>query len=375
MTAQAPSSRKKTTMRRRLIACLATLALVGVTTGSAVADPDNTKTGTPPVGYTDAQIWAGVGADADAELVANAARSFNAQSPSPANYLASYDAFDPVTGATTTITTKPGCDLIRPNGANAGMTAIKANQKSFAGPGDGVSYCIDWVRSSRAKNITGETAYDFYALTADAVTWASVGHSYAPTTLTIAQLKKVFTCEVTDWSEVGGQKGAIHVYAPSSGAATYTFFLQVLGITINDVAAGCGLGTTLVQQNDGRELHGDPQGITPYAVTKWAAQKNHPAGISDVRAGTVLGHIDGDVPPTIVTTFAGKKYTILNPAFGSGPAGRILYDVTRTNAPPELKALFQPSGFFCAHPEFLYPFGASPLGADTTAAHWCGQLS
>ena len=53
--------------------------------------------------------------------------------------------------------------MARPNGANAGITTILLNQKSDVGTGgDGTSYCVDFVRSSRSKgtapgeaNLTG----------------------------------------------------------------------------------------------------------------------------------------------------------------------------------------------------------------------------
>ena len=43
------------------------------------------------------------------------------------------------------------------------------------------------------------------------------------------------------------------------------------------------------QQNDGRTMNGDPMGIAPYAVTKWAAQSNEPVGIADYRGGAQIG--------------------------------------------------------------------------------------
>ena len=58
-----------------------------------------------------------------------------------------------------------------------------------------------------------------------------------------------------------------------------------------NVSAGCtGLPTVFDgQQNDGRSMNGDPQGIAPYAVTKWAAQDNEPPGINDYRGGAHIG--------------------------------------------------------------------------------------
>ena len=106
------------------------------------------------------QLYAAVGADAFAELTNNVVTAYNAQTPAPTNLLASYDAINPVTGAAgENIVTKPGCSVARPNGANAGITAITLNQKSDVGTGgDGTSYCIDWVRSSRAKGTAAAEA-------------------------------------------------------------------------------------------------------------------------------------------------------------------------------------------------------------------------
>ncbi|MDX6202967.1 MAG: hypothetical protein QOJ83_2467 [Frankiales bacterium] len=344
----------------------------------AAADPVAGAPGTPPPSLSQTQIIAGVGADADAELVDQVATVYNAQVPAPASYLASYDAFNPVTGASETITTKPGCPLPRPNGANTGVSALKTNQLSTA---DGVTPCIDFARSSRAKKSDGtESSLSFYAFARDAVTWVSIGNSYAPKSLTLAQLKGIFECSITDWSQVGGQAGGIHVFTPPSGAATYTFFLQAIGSSLSSVATGCGSAAKPTQTNDGTSLAGDPQAIAPYAVTKWAAQRNGAPGINDLRGGAVLGEIGApgaDVAPTTTTTVAGTTYTVLNPTFAQGPQGRLLYNVVRTaSASTELKNIFNPGGFICTHQDALIvPFGATPLGTDTSQTNYCGQQS
>jgi ABC-type phosphate transport system substrate-binding protein len=365
--------------RRYGVIGAAVIALGGsVLIGPASADPVPASPGTPPAGLSQTQILAGVGADADAELVDQVAVSYNAQTPAPASFLASYDAFNPVTGASENITTKPGCVLPRPNGANTGVSALLSNAKSTV---DSVTPCIDYARSSRAKKSDGtESSLSFYAFARDAVTWVSIGNSYAPASLTLAQLKGIFECSITDWSQVGGQAGAIHVFTPPSGAATYTFFLQAIGSSLSSVSTGCGTAAKPTQTNDGTSLAGDPQAIAPYAVTKWAAQRNGAPGIKDLRGGAVLGEIGAagaNVAPTTTTTVAGTTYTVLNPAFAQGPQGRLLYNVVRTaTASAELKAIFQPGGFICTNENALIvPFGATPLGTDTTATNYCGQQS
>ena len=161
----------------------AALTLLGV---AAHADPDPANPGQPIVGKTDSQLYAAVGADAFAELTNNLVQAYNTQAASGANLLESYDAVNPVTGAAgEPIVTKPGCTVgARPNGANAGISAFLLNQTSDAtAGGDGTSFCIDWVRSSRAKGTAaGEANLIFYAQSRDAVSYATVGNAYAPTT-------------------------------------------------------------------------------------------------------------------------------------------------------------------------------------------------
>ena len=360
-----------------------TVALVGLTMGLAVtaagtatADPTGTP-GQPPAGKTADQIYAAIGADAFAELTNEVAAAYNAQSPAPAHVLASYDAVNPVTGAAgENITTKPGCSLARPNGANAGISAIKNNQHVDGG-GAGSPFCIDFVRSSRSKKTDGtESALTFYAQSRDAVSYATIGNAYAPTgPLTTAQLKSIFTCDVQDWSEVGGQPGPIHLYLPPVSAATYTFFLQAIGTDVATVTTSCsGLPTVFEQQqNDGRTLDGDPLGIAPYAVTKWAAQSNEAPGIADNRGGAVIGLVNTTTAPTTTRNLGGVDYQVLNPAFTTGDSasfGRIFYNVVRNDAPQDLKDVFKSGGFLCSRAdEFLVPFGNTPLGAG------CGQAN
>lgn len=373
-------------MKRRLLSVAVASGLtLGLALGgtAAHADPDNANPGTPPAGKSAAQIYATVGADAFAELTNNLTVIYNAQTPAPASVLASYDAVNPNTAAAgEQITTKPGCSIARPNGANSGISAMLLNQKSDATKGgDGTSYCIDWVRASRSKGTAaGEANLTFYAQSRDAVSYAVLGNAYAPTTpLTSAQLKDIFECTTRDWSEVGGQPGAIHLYLPPDSAATLTFFLQAIGTNLTNVKAGCtGLPTVFTgQQNDGTSLKGDPQAILPYAVTKWAAQVNEPLGIKDLRGGVHIGLVNTTTPPTTTRTLSGVEYEVLNPAFTTGASasfGRFFFNALRKDAPAELQDVFKAGGYLCQRAdELLIPFGNTPLGNDTSQTQYCGK--
>jgi hypothetical protein len=258
----------------------------------------------------------------------------------------------------------------------------RRHQSDVATGGDGTSFCIDWVRSSRARGTApGEANLTFYAQSRDAVSYAVIGNAYAPTTpLTTLQLKNIFECTTTDWSQVGGQAGPIHVYLPPSSAATLTFFLQAIGTSLTNVNAGCaGLPTVFSQQqNDGTTMNGDPMGIAPYAVTKWAAQTNQAPGIADNRGGTHIGTVNTTTSPITTQTLGATTYQVLNPDFTTGASaafGRLFYNVVRNDAPSELQNVFKAGGFLCQHQdEFLVPFGNTPLGNDQTAPRFCGQL-
>jgi ABC-type phosphate transport system substrate-binding protein len=367
---------------RRLVTLVTTgaaaLALAVTAAPHASADPVPGTPGTPPSGKTADQIYAGVGADAFAELTNNVVQNYNTD-VNPTVVLASYDAVNPVTGAAgETITTKPGCtDIVRPNGANAGVAAILNNERINHSTVTTDPYCIDFVRSSRARGTaSGEANLTFYAQSRDAVSYATVGTAYAPTTsLTTAQLKSIFECTDTDWSEVGGQAGPIHLYLPPTTAATYTFFLA-------NVAAGCGshaTNPTVVfdsQQNDGRTLLGDPEGITPYAVTKWAAQANNAPQIGDFRGGTRIGLVNGTTLPFTTATQNSTTYLVLNTGFTTGSSasfGRYFFNVVRNDAPQALKDVFDTGGYLCTHQSLMVPFGNGLLTSDPNQV--CGQAN
>ncbi|MFL6160195.1 MAG: substrate-binding domain-containing protein [Marmoricola sp.] len=367
------------------VALVAAAVLTIGATGIATADPNyNPDTGVGTVGDVPAgktlpsQVIAGVGADAFAELTNNFANAYNNRAGATDPVLASYDAVNPKTSAAgDTITPKPGCSLVRPNGANGGLSEILKNNKSTV---DTNAYCVDFVRASRAKKTdNSENALTFFAQSRDAVGYATIGNAYAPTKpLTQDQLRKIYTCQITDWSEVGGQAGDIHLCVQPSSAATYTFWLQALGLTngVVDVAGGCGaVGAAgsrqiMSQQNDGRTLQGDPQGIAPYTISKWAAQENEVPGIRDLRGGADLGLIvtaaaDVAVAPVITQ----GQYQVLNPAFSAAnPAfSRYFFNAVRTADPnfAGLSAIFGPGGYLCTNQDaLLVPYGNTPLGAS-----------
>lgn len=366
---------------------IALTAVVGLAISPASADPNPSNPGAAVSGVTDPSfLYAGAGADADYELMDNVASSYDATVTTPSAttpLLESYDSVNPQTGATGEhITPKPGCGvtptITRPLGTGDGNTLLVNDPLSTT---DGTTPCINFNRSSSAKATDGsQSALDFWTLGQDAVDWVTVGTSYAPRTpLTISQLQQIFTCQITDWAQVGGQEGAIHVYINPSTSGTYKFFLSAIGTTTGAVSTGCGSSAKVVPQVDGTQLAGDPQAIAPYAVTKWAGQKNSPGDFTDKRGGTVLGHIGDATAPTTTEDLDDTTYTVLNTSFANdGPQGRYLYNVTRHGDGDALNTiaanLFGPTGYICSNQDdLLIPYGVPPLGSSGSVV--CGQKS
>jgi hypothetical protein len=164
-----------------------------------------------------------------------------------------------------------------------------------------------------------------------------------------------------------------------AGSATGQGHRDPRGAATRDRACS-GLPTVFDnQQNDGRSLDGDPQGIAPYAVTKWAAQSNEAPGILDLRGGTHIGTVNTTTSPSTTSVLGGVSYEVLNPEFTTGTSasfGRIFFNAVRNDAPQALKDVFTAGGYLCQHAdEFLVPFGNTPLGNDASASRYCGQAN
>ncbi len=123
---------------------------------------------------------------------------------------------------------------VAPNGAGAALTMLKQQEANLAGnsPDLPFSQSVDIVRSSNAPRNTNTdpASFEFYAFALDSVGWASTSLS-APASLTKSQLKKIYNCEITDWSQLpGGGSGPIRRYlAQNNGpdetsSGTWNFF-------------------------------------------------------------------------------------------------------------------------------------------------------
>ena len=191
------------------IAATAAVAMVASAAVPALADP-------PGEIHPAAYAIVGVGANTDENLFNALTGSYNATiaHPSAAHpHVYSFNATLP--GSTSTavqhIEPKIGCSAttVRPNGSGAGLKALDQNAKA----GKTGDYCIDFSRSSSGRSSTspapGKGGVSYVALATDAVTYATrdtgatktVPATYAPKSLTLAQLRAIYTCKDLKWSD------------------------------------------------------------------------------------------------------------------------------------------------------------------------------
>jgi ABC-type phosphate transport system substrate-binding protein len=268
-------------MISKVLAGTATAAvMVALTAGPALADP--------PSGVTPRATDAvSTGSDTTQYLLDQLAANFDKANKSATTKLYSWDAVNPDTLVIgDNIVTKKGCTAIaRPDGSSAGIAALEANARPS---GNSTNYCLDYARSSRARESTDPACASggicFVSLAGDAVTWAdrsaAAGGTDAPANLSTAQLVKIYECTDTNWDQVGGQNATILPILPQTSSGTRQFFLTALGGGTTPITPGSCVvdGTTSdpnsVEENEGiNPLQNSPEAIFPFSVGSWLSQK------------------------------------------------------------------------------------------------------
>lgn len=192
--------------------------------------------------------------------------------------------------AAITYRTPPGPgEVAAPNGSSAGRNALKASVNAGNG-------CIDIARSSGPpRAIPSDLAtFEYYAFGLDALGWASAS-TKAPANMTLTQLRSVYNCTFTDWSQVGGAAGPIQRYHPQILSGTFQFFRDsVLGFDPTTFSgAGCP-ATISTQENSGQLIatNGDQEkALVGYSMGNWIAQARGTA--PDQRTGQTMRDLNG----------------------------------------------------------------------------------
>jgi ABC-type phosphate transport system substrate-binding protein len=309
----------------------------------------------------------------------------------------SWDAVNPVTGQVAdSIPIKTDCSRIpRPNGSSAGVSQLATFTKSKSGP-----LCTNFARSSRARKSTdppfAKGGVAFVSLAGDAVTWSAPSiNTFAPASLTPAQLTQIWSCTVpqanhgtglNQWGDLNpaltgsAATTPIAPFLPQSGSGTLSFWETAIGVSTPGPCV-TGATTTSPEENEGVDprLNSNPGTIFIYSVGDWIAQVHHApkclnSGCTANSSGVICKHVPGldqfwcDLHGTMrlgqisgisPTTGSGSS-TVINPSFPS-TFDRTLYDVvpfdpgTADNIPGKtnpvggvnLEAIFGASGFDC----------------------------
>ena len=266
-------------LRTLAAAAIMVAAVTAMAVGPALADP---VTGSGKAVRPAVFDLVGVGSDTTQDLTNQISIDYNGAHATHNNsrpHIYSWDATNPKTQAIgDLISTKTGCTKIsRPNGSGAGITEL---QLDTVDPKSKSHLCVDYARSAsgRSTQATGKGGVLFVALAQDGVTYASQQNSNAPTSLTTAQLTKIYSCAVTRWNQVGGKSNAtIQAYLPPPTSGVRTFFLKVINVTAPGPCVN-KLGTP--EQNEGTsKLLKTANAIFPYSIGDFISQKFHSAQV------------------------------------------------------------------------------------------------
>ncbi|WP_033289379.1 substrate-binding domain-containing protein [Amycolatopsis jejuensis] len=315
-----------------------------------------------------AEVVTAVGSDtiADVTTAIFAAANGSAANSDPDNYVnvppllaagqsfpVPGDALDP--GTTYNGTNPP------PNGSTAGKTAL-ANAAAAG------SASVDLSRSSSGRSASDPASFQYYGFAKDGVSWAaSATGKGAGVTLTLDQLRRIYSGAITNWNEVGGADSPIAVYLPQAGSGTLAFFTgTVLGFdpTTKPVTI------KRFQENEASTIaEGDQaSAIAPYSVAQWVAQAN--GVVTDKRAGFFEGTLTGAGSDASPVSGSAPNYA---PAFADGFLGaRTVYYVLDTRS-PSYEAALNAVGFDASGPSplcngslagTLSKYGFKPLAAN-----------
>jgi ABC-type phosphate transport system substrate-binding protein len=287
--------------KRTLFAAAAIASSLAVVAPMAQADP---------VGPPTFRDLAGVGSDTTQDVL-------NALSDvvtiNGTKVIASYNA----SGSPAQVQTKSNaaCVYNRSDivGSNAGVGKLQDSLENVANQ----QGCLDFARSSSNNSASfpsnppgGPGRLSYVPFAVDALTFVIRDDSPLPNTLTVADLRSIYDCQLptTDVKPV----------IPQAGSGTRNFFLQQLGYTATEISNFNATTHPCVTFNDATgtpilentgTLLTDPLNVAPYSVAQYQSQINRT--IADVHGRTILGQVDGK-NATQLSTDATMKRDVYN---------------------------------------------------------------
>ncbi len=302
-------------IRSRVTALAAGTALVAgtfaVTASPALAADNPYDPGFTPV----AGDIVGVGSDTTMTVMQTVAAAYNA-GKAPGSRLASFGAALDAADASTVVLREGATAVTRQsiNGSGKGKAKLTTDNDPN----------VDYARSSSSLGSSDTTLLQS-AFAADVLQMAVAPSSNAPATLSDQDLVKIYTGQVTDWSQVGGKPGTIVPLMPQSASGTAKFFLEKLQ-QANDgkaIVLGSNVDSTIQEHSEtpivGRQNPAEiPNAIAPFSAAR-------------AKSSTTIKLVGGFAPARAVYTLVRKA----DLAAGDARAAK-------------LEALFGPNGFLCS---------------------------
>lgn len=140
----------------------------------------------------------------------------------------------------------------RPNGSGAGFNLLKADTNTTTGLS--INNLVDFSRASSAR--AGGANFDSLQMGNDPLGMLTSSTTNATNALSIAQIKSIYNCTVTNWSSFGTGAGTIKPLIPQLGSGTRSYFLGQIGLTDSTL----GTCVNAVEENDPEAIDssGDP---------------------------------------------------------------------------------------------------------------------
>ena len=223
----------------------------------------------------------------------------------------------------------PPTNYTAPNSHGNGKNALKD-------PTNLANGCIDIARGSSAPAVGDPAAFRYFGFAKDALAWSALAGGKAPATLTKSQLKGIYDCTYTDWSEVGGKAGRIQRYFTQAGSGAGKVFQTNLldGFDPTTVSsASCPAVIPIQQSHANLVATADrPFAIFPFSTGDWVAEANgvsanFRAGFS-VRSLTISGTPQNPVSGPKFGKYA-PNAAVLN---GGYPGTRTVYFILDTDS-------------------------------------------
>lgn len=236
---------------------------------------------------------------------------------------------------------------IRPNGSTQGVNALRGITPP-AGPFP--AQCADWARSSAnsAPSRPGQNLR-FIPFAVDTVTFATLGTTTVPKSLSLPQLKSIYEAPLGS-----SLCNTFKPVLPQTGSGTRSFWLGLIG-TAEGALGSCvnsSQGGVAPEEHDCRTLS-SAQELVPYGVAQYITQTQQPA-ITNRAGNCQLRAIGGRYSTELSATHPGSRqvYNVLKGEDVGNPAL------------PDLNAAFVgPTSQVCSRPEVITAYGLKPIPA------------